>query len=81
MSAIAVDSLRLFPPLNVPDSLSAYFINPSFLSAQLTTCVNIATLLNIWIQNVHTKTYQLQGLHNQIKVYNPYLPDYTIKQI
>ena len=38
MSAIAVDSLRLFPPLYVPTGLSLYCHNASFLNAQLTIC-------------------------------------------
>ena len=37
-SAIAVDSLRLFPPLYVSAGLSAYWVNSSFSNAQLTTC-------------------------------------------
>jgi hypothetical protein len=35
--AIAVDSLRLLPPLNVPDNLSANEVKLSFSRAQLTT--------------------------------------------
>ena len=46
--AIAVDSLRLLPPLYVPDNLLAYSVRPSLSNAQSTTYNNFISILLSW---------------------------------